>query len=904
MLLVGFAPAATSASGPVAMVVESTQTTKLRRSGSQLLIQAKVSDLLFAGDAIVGKAAIAACGDISGISVDQSTEIRRPQPCLLPPAPLERSLEIGPAFTRALSETLENEPARPVARPEAVDRELASVPGNELQPRVTRAEILAREGLLEDSAREYAAIRRDIPDAKELATTRIFVLEQEAARRNLPKPDPTIGGKTYALLIGISEFQNAQILPLKYAHQDAALFTEFLKSPRGGAVPEENITTLTNGRATTAAIRTAFDTILSRATAKDTVLILIATHGTVVENPRSRSRGAYIVTYDSDPEDLAATGLPMSAVQKFIREDLGKTARVLAFVDACRSGTIGTIPDKSKIKIHAALDSLTQTDLQLFLFTASRPGEVSFEGRQYGGGHGAFSFFLLDALNGSADLDSDGKVTVSEMVGHVQQKVAEATVEKQHPREGGTLDSAIRMADLSRPGIEVGAYQPALKREEITRGVPKTQQQGAVRVVSIRPAVDFDEALSAGRLLPDETDNAFTALRQLKLARRLNRNEIVLQENRLRIALEDQNQQALLQYLQGNQKPLTRADYLRASSMVSAAIQINGETPVLASRLLFCEGRVAMLDKQYAKARASFEGAVRLDPDAAYLYNALGTAYLEQGEFEMAEAALDEAIQRAPHWAYPRHNMALVLYERGDAGRAIDVYEDAIRLAPQHGYLAYNQGLMLQRLNRKDEAEARYRRAAELNPEMPEPHNALGTLRFEQGRLVDAEAAFRRALERNTGYLEARQNLAGLFWRTKSKQSDALTLWRENLRLEASYLPSRLSLAAALAHSHRNEEAMDEYRRAISDAPNLVVAKVRVAELLSTAGRHQEARIQLEEARKLQPTNPAVLEAMADIETSAGRTMEAATLYRAALAKHPALEQRSRLNSKLRGKAR
>ncbi len=884
------------------MVVESAQNTKLRRAGSQLLIQAKVSDLLFAGDAIVGKAAIAACGDTSSLQIEQSTEILKPQPCLLPPVPAERSLNIGPAFTRSFSETMGL--PRTVPRPEAVNHELASVPGNGLSPRVTRAEMLARAGLFEDSAREYAAIRRDIPDAKELATTRIFVLEQEAARRNLPKPDPAAGGETYALLIGISEFQNAQIRPLKYAHEDAALFASFLKSPRGGAVPEENITTLTNERATTAAIRTAFDAILTRATGKDTVLVLIATHGTVVENPRSRSHGAYIVTYDSDPEDLATTGLPMSAVQKFIREDLGKTARVLAFVDACRSGTIGTIPDKSKIKVHAALDSLTQTDLQLFLFTASRPGEVSFEGRQYGGGHGAFSFFLLDALNGSADIDSDGKVTVSEMVGYVQQKVAEATVEKQHPREGGTLDSAIRVADLSKPGIEVGAYQPGLKKEETARGGARPQQPGPVRVVSIRPAVDFDEALAAGRLLPDETANAFTALRQLKLARRLSRSEVVAQENRLRVALEDQNQQALLQYLQGNQKPLTRADYLRASSMVSAAIQINGETPLLVSRLLFCEGRVAMLDKQYGKARSSFESAVRLDPDAAYLYNALGTAYLEEGQFEMAEAALQEAIQRAPQWAYPHHNLALVLSERGDTERAISVYDDAIRLAPQHGYLAYNQGLLLQRVNRKEEAEARYRKAAELHPEMPEPHNALGTLRFEQGRTADAEAAFQRALERDPRCLDARQNLGNLFWRNKSKQNDALALWRENLRLDASYLPSRLSLAAALARSDRGEEAIGEYQRVITDAPDLVAARVRLAELLSAASRRDEARIELEEARKRQPANPAVLEAMADLESAAGRTTEAATLYRAALAEHPANEQRSRLNSKLRGKAR
>ena len=43
-----------------------------------------------------------------------------------------------------------------------------------------------------------------------------------------------------------------------------------------------------------------------------TPAILIAGHGTV------DSRGAYIVTYDSDPQDLSSTALPMAEIQQHI----------------------------------------------------------------------------------------------------------------------------------------------------------------------------------------------------------------------------------------------------------------------------------------------------------------------------------------------------------------------------------------------------------------------------------------------------------------------------------------------------------------------------------------------------------------------------------------------------------
>src|SRR5207248_3360458 len=86
------------------------------------------------------------------------------------------------------------------------------------------------------------------------------------------------GGKTYALLIGVSK---CQLLPreqwLQFAEADATLFEKHVLSPRGGGLPPENVLKLTDEKATTAALRNAFQTFLKgRATKNDTVLILIA----------------------------------------------------------------------------------------------------------------------------------------------------------------------------------------------------------------------------------------------------------------------------------------------------------------------------------------------------------------------------------------------------------------------------------------------------------------------------------------------------------------------------------------------------------------------------------------------------------------------------------------------------
>ena len=45
------------------------------------------------------------------------------------------------------------------------------------------------------------------------------------------------------------------------------------------------------------------------------------------------SRGAYILTYDSDPQDLSATAIPMAEIQSLVDDELSKVGRVVLMAD-------------------------------------------------------------------------------------------------------------------------------------------------------------------------------------------------------------------------------------------------------------------------------------------------------------------------------------------------------------------------------------------------------------------------------------------------------------------------------------------------------------------------------------------------------------------------------------------
>jgi tetratricopeptide (TPR) repeat protein len=909
---------------PVGLVMV-TSGVLLQRSGTALPLDARVGDLLYEGDTLLtetGSAWVAHCAakERYGIAPGSTAVMERSQirmragrisarealpVCVLPPVTLDRLGEVRFYGTRL---------ARPAARPEAgslesrvralsetgqrrlraelepVDAVLARDAGD-TAARLARGAILESFGLRPDAAAEYRRVSEAWSDVD---WPRKLVHEQEEAERRaggLPAPEEK-PGKTFALVVGISKYPHLKSEEqLQFAHRDAAVFADFLRSPRGGALPEEQIRTLTNEQATTAATRNSIASFLrARAGKQDTVILFIAAHGVV------DSRGAYVVTYDSNVEDLQTTALPMLEVQRLFEEEFAHVGRVLLYVDVCRAGAIGTIRHNA---IGRFVDLLLAGEAAETLgLLASRPGEVSVEHERFGGGHGAFSYFLLRGLNGDADENRNGEIDAGELIEYVRAKVREATRNRQTPRETGTLPaSSVLARNLDQPGIQVADWKPL--EVFVAQGRELAGPHPSVPAGAAEDLNGFFTALREGRILPDVSGSAFLFLPGLREKLKDQPETLLELENRLRVALQDQGQQVVLRYLRGEQVPQRKPDFAAGEQSFRASLELDPGASALLSRALFCRGRAMIFDRQYAEARQLLERAARIDPQGAYILNALGIAYLEQAAYARAVLAFRDAIRLAPLWVYPVHNLALVLTEQGDYAGALRTYQQAMRLAPGVPYLPYNLALLYQRLNRRRDAEAALQRAIALAPQSAEPYDALGFLKAAAGKKSEAEALYRKSLERNPRLLTARHNLALLLNDSPARRQEAMDLWRQNIAQAPDFAPSRLSLAEAFAREEKYADAVREYEELIRLRPDSVSARLALAEVLLKLGRTEPAIVELETALKQKPNNPVVLERLGDAEMQRGQPAEAGRAYRAALEAATDSSMRKRIRSKI-----
>ena len=887
---------------------------KLIRAGVETPLAAKPGDILFAGDAMKTEASAASflyCPSKSSQSLGpagdalfgssqlklRSGKLAEPKPvssCFLPQVvrvAVASQQHYGVSMTRGLKDPEDPKliprdawSAAAAADIDPFDKILTANP-DDLGALIGRAAAFEKYHLLANALADYRKAGEQWKDAVWIKG-KIFELSETLANVAAAAAAATpTGGQTYALLIGVSKYQRLpQDQWLQFADADATLFEKHVLSPRGGGLPPENVLKLTDERATTASLRNAFQTFLKgRATKKDTVLILIAGHGTV-ESPGSK--GAYILTHDSDPQDLAGTAMPMAEVQTLINEELSKVGRVAVFVDVCRAGNIGSIKNTT---VNAVVEKLGEAEGEILGLMASRPKELSYEGSQFGGGHGAFSYFLLKALSGAADKNNDGKVDVNEFINYVQAEVAKGTNDKQHPREFGTMDNAVALSDTTKPGIDLArVYFPVVFDFHGEPMYLAQAQPGVLSAPATAAVARFTDALEKTRLLSD----AFTALAELKPL--LSAEQYRLQENRLRIALEDQAQQVILRYLTGDQIPQTQKDFQNGEAYYGAARRLTPESLYLEGRQSFLHGRSLLFEKNYAQAADFLEEAVRIDPGGAHAYNALGIAYLEQADFARAIPAFRDAIRRAPYWTYPLHNLALAYIETGDSAGAIRAYQQAIKLTPQYSYLPYNLGLVYQRLNRRKDAEAAYRKAMALAPDLAEPYNALGSLKAATGRVSEAEQFYRQAIEKNPAQLAARHNLALLLAGNK-RGPEAIDLWRDNLKRDPGYLPSRLSLAASLPDAR---QSIEEYRVILGARPDYLAARLAVADLLEKSGDVAGAVQELRQALKADGKNAAIYERIGDLEAKANHPEESRAAYGSALENATDSQTRKRLQKK------
>jgi Tfp pilus assembly protein PilF len=235
-------------------------------------------------------------------------------------------------------------------------------------------------------------------------------------------------------------------------------------------------------------------------------------------------------------------------------------------------------------------------------------------------------------------------------------------------------------------------------------------------------------------------------------------------------------------------------------------------------------GNLQFISGDLPSAKTSFEHAVQLDPAFAYAHVRLAGIYygLENGTQTTAEAK--KALQLQPDNAQARKylslSLSLKLQGANDKASGGNDVEDLTDLGTKDGVNQEakdlnNHGLELMDQGEWNKAEAAFKGAIALDPKVALWYYNLGNLYVKWGgHNVLAGNAFRQAKALAPRNLAVRQNY-GHFLCQEHVYNDAITEFREILKMDPDWNMARPCLYAALFNTNRRSEAtqvLAEYR--------------------------------------------------------------------------------------------
>ena len=292
----------------------------------------------------------------------------------------------------------------------------------------------------------------------------------------------------WALVVGIGEFANDKVPKLKYATKDAKDFYNYLTKEAHFA--PDHVRLLLNSDATQRRILSELGSKFLARLAKpdDLIVLFFSTHGSPSQlDIRGKN---YIVAYDTEPEELFASGIEM---QKILDSIKGRvlTDRVLMVLDACHSGNVN--PNAKGMHRVGNFDaqSLAQGSGQMVICSSS-PEQRSWESKRYD--NGIFTRQLLAGLR-----TKGGDTTIGDAFNQLERHV-QTEVSEDYPgmRQTPVLHSKWEGANL------LIAARPA---------APQTVPDSVVRELqpdSTKASVGGSRALYSSSLVTDNSDDRVT----------------------------------------------------------------------------------------------------------------------------------------------------------------------------------------------------------------------------------------------------------------------------------------------------------------------------------------------------------------------------------------------------------
>ena len=241
---------------------------------------------------------------------------------------------------------------------------------------------------------------------------------------------------TFIISIGIDKFSETN-WNLNFCVNDAVgIYNSF------PTIPQDNKYLLINENATKNKIEQTIEFVANKLDNNDTLIIFVATHGFFNNNDY------YFTPHDFKFDNMSSnytgdtnTGFSSNwMLEIFYNKVKNNSNNIVLILDTCHSGSMG-------FDIRRAYNEETRNGLAL-LYSCS-PLELSYENISYGGGHGLFSYCIIEGLTGLSDKNCNGIITFRELFDYTYYKVKELSEDKQNPVFIGAMrnDSVIKLLE-------------------------------------------------------------------------------------------------------------------------------------------------------------------------------------------------------------------------------------------------------------------------------------------------------------------------------------------------------------------------------------------------------------------------------------------------------------------------
>ncbi len=269
-------------------------------------------------------------------------------------------------------------------------------------------------------------------------------MDEDRALRSLKREvssNTPIYSNSWAVVIGLNQYQDEKIPNLRYAESDASAVAALL--PELG-FPEQNITLLlaSNGEALSPySLKELIDDLDTKMSPNDRFLLYFAGHGVTVSLREKRS--GWLLTPGSRIEGEFADGTqdllvrPQRAIDMsgLLRDvNLMRAKHKLLILDSCFSGFINKTRDVETLQQRTPdlLKEWTSRPVTEYL-VAGAAEHRSSEKEELG--HGVFTYHLLEGLRGAAAVDGQPVIASIDLAVYLKRRVPQSGVH-QDPQYG------------------------------------------------------------------------------------------------------------------------------------------------------------------------------------------------------------------------------------------------------------------------------------------------------------------------------------------------------------------------------------------------------------------------------------------------------------------------------------